>query len=169
MSGGGINVEENLNRLDELHIAAHLLHNVSLRHEALAGHVRTRKFLHPPHYWNWMSFHQYLEDSDKAPTNRCFLCCDDKKTSSKHADQILSKIFDMQTSWPLQLASYFLLLIFKQKLKENDKRTSRTGRKNKVYNLRKLIGDGKVNANMAKRSPKEWLDPHCHESQFERR
>ncbi|RYR07482.1 hypothetical protein Ahy_B05g074842 [Arachis hypogaea] len=26
MSGGGINVEENLNRLDEIHIAAHLLH-----------------------------------------------------------------------------------------------------------------------------------------------
>ncbi|XP_020979192.1 protein MAIN-LIKE 2-like [Arachis ipaensis] len=26
MSGGGVNVEENLNRLDELHITAHLFH-----------------------------------------------------------------------------------------------------------------------------------------------
>ncbi|MED6174069.1 hypothetical protein PIB30_065354 [Stylosanthes scabra] len=57
----------------------------------------------------------------------------------------------------------------KQKLKEADKRTSGTGRENKVDNLRELVGGGKVNANMPKGSPKEWLDPHCHESQFERR
>ncbi|RYR10994.1 hypothetical protein Ahy_B05g079487 [Arachis hypogaea] len=29
MSGGGVNVEENLNRLDELHIAAHLFHKLT--------------------------------------------------------------------------------------------------------------------------------------------
>lgn len=58
---------------------------------------------------------------------------------------------------------------FKQKLKEADKRNSGVGRENKVDNLRELVGGGKVSVNMAKESPKDWLDPHCHESQFERR
>ncbi|KAJ7963629.1 Na-translocating NADH-quinone reductase subunit A [Quillaja saponaria] len=58
---------------------------------------------------------------------------------------------------------------FKQKLKEADKRISGTGRENKLDNLRELVGGGKVGVNMAKASSKDWLDPHCHESQFEKR
>uniref|UniRef100_A0A2P2JZ60 Uncharacterized protein LOC105633093 n=1 Tax=Rhizophora mucronata TaxID=61149 RepID=A0A2P2JZ60_RHIMU len=56
----------------------------------------------------------------------------------------------------------------KQKLREADKRTGGTGRENKLDNLRELIGGGKVNANMPQGSPRDWLDPHCHESQFEK-
>ena len=58
---------------------------------------------------------------------------------------------------------------FKQKLKEADKRISGTGRENKVDNLRELVGGGKLSVNNAKESPKDWLDPHCQESEFERR
>ncbi|GMH05807.1 hypothetical protein Nepgr_007647 [Nepenthes gracilis] len=60
---------------------------------------------------------------------------------------------------------------FKQKLKEAEWRSgSGTGRENKVESLRELIGGGKYNVNMGKGgSPTGWLDPHCNESQFERR
>ncbi|CAK8538928.1 unnamed protein product [Lathyrus sativus] len=59
---------------------------------------------------------------------------------------------------------------FKQKLKEADKKKSGTGRENKLDNLRELVGAGKANPSMVKRSsPKDWLDPHCHEAEFERR
>lgn len=58
---------------------------------------------------------------------------------------------------------------FKQKLKEADRRISGSGRENKLENLRDLVGGGKTVANMSKSSPRDWLDPHCHESQFERR
>ncbi|XP_004491511.1 uncharacterized protein [Cicer arietinum] len=59
---------------------------------------------------------------------------------------------------------------FKQKLKEADKRNNGTGRENKVDNLRELVGGGKASVGMGKgSSPKDWLDPHCHESHFERR
>ncbi|XP_061345983.1 uncharacterized protein LOC133291702 [Gastrolobium bilobum] len=57
----------------------------------------------------------------------------------------------------------------KQKLKEADKRNSGTGRENKLDNLRELVGGGKESANMSKGPSKDWLDPHCHESHFERR
>lgn len=58
---------------------------------------------------------------------------------------------------------------FKQKLKEADRKISGTGRENKLENLRELVGGGgKVSSSMAKDSPREWLDPHCHESQFEK-
>ncbi|GLT51743.1 hypothetical protein SLA2020_343420 [Shorea laevis] len=57
---------------------------------------------------------------------------------------------------------------FKQKLKEADRRISGTGRENKVENLRELVGGGRVSANMQKGSPRDWLDPHCNESQFEK-
>lgn len=56
---------------------------------------------------------------------------------------------------------------FKHKLKEADKKVSRTGGENKVENLRELVGVGKVTENIAKGSPSDWLDPHCNESQFE--
>lgn len=57
---------------------------------------------------------------------------------------------------------------FKQKLKEADRRTSGTGRENKLESLRELVGGGKSTANV-KGSSRDWLDPHCHESQFEKR
>ncbi|RYR37426.1 hypothetical protein Ahy_A09g042316 [Arachis hypogaea] len=55
MSGGRINVEEYLNRLDEIHIVAHLLYKsirvltpygtfVDVFTDVPAGHVRTTKF-----------------------------------------------------------------------------------------------------------------------------
>ena len=58
--------------------------------------------------------------------------------------------------------------LFKQKLKEADERTSGTGRENKLESLRELVGGGKTTGNMAKGSTRDWLDPHCHESQFEK-
>lgn len=54
---------------------------------------------------------------------------------------------------------------FKQKLKEADRRIS-AGRENKVENLRELVGGGKSSPGMSKGSTRDWLDPHCHESQF---
>ncbi|XP_015867180.3 uncharacterized protein LOC107404705 [Ziziphus jujuba] len=57
---------------------------------------------------------------------------------------------------------------FKQKLKEADRKISGTGRENKLENLRELVGVGKAGSNMAKTSTREWLDPHCHESQFDK-
>ncbi|XP_052178547.1 uncharacterized protein LOC127792186 [Diospyros lotus] len=56
---------------------------------------------------------------------------------------------------------------FKQKLKEADRRISGTGRENKVENLQELVGG--VTVSVPKGSGRDWLDPHCHESQFERR
>ncbi|KAI8557484.1 hypothetical protein RHMOL_Rhmol04G0014100 [Rhododendron molle] len=58
---------------------------------------------------------------------------------------------------------------FKQKLKEADRRTSGTGRENRLENLRELVGGGSGGGkvpSMSKSSPRDWLDPHCHESQF---
>ncbi|KAG1366729.1 hypothetical protein COCNU_13G005190 [Cocos nucifera] len=57
---------------------------------------------------------------------------------------------------------------FKQKLKEADRKFSGTGRENKVETLRQLVGDKVSSATMPKSSARDWLDPHCHESQFER-
>ncbi|KAF9612029.1 hypothetical protein IFM89_037487 [Coptis chinensis] len=57
---------------------------------------------------------------------------------------------------------------FKQKLREADKKGTGIGRENKVESLRELVGSNKGNATMPKSSPRDWLDPHCHESQFQR-
>ncbi|KAL5992187.1 hypothetical protein ACLOJK_013102 [Asimina triloba] len=58
----------------------------------------------------------------------------------------------------------------KYKLKEADRKFAGTGRENKVENLRELVGSSKANTtNMGKDSPRDWLDPHCHESQFEKK
>ncbi|KAH6764431.1 Na-translocating NADH-quinone reductase subunit A [Perilla frutescens var. hirtella] len=57
---------------------------------------------------------------------------------------------------------------FRQKLKEAD-RVNNGGRENKVDSLRELVGGGKMAGTASKTSPRDWLDPHCHESQFERR
>ncbi|CAA3013149.1 uncharacterized protein LOC111367052 [Olea europaea var. sylvestris] len=56
----------------------------------------------------------------------------------------------------------------RQKLKEADRQYCGTGRENKVDNLRELVGGGRMSSNTSK-SSRDWLDPHCHESQFERR
>lgn len=58
---------------------------------------------------------------------------------------------------------------FKQKLKDADQRIGGSGRENKVENLRDLVGAGKMPVNAFKSSTRDWLDPHCHESQFEKR
>lgn len=57
---------------------------------------------------------------------------------------------------------------FKQKLKEADRRTSGTVRENKLESIRELVGGGKGTVNMEKGTSKDWLDPHCRESQFEK-
>ncbi|KAL2944948.1 50S ribosomal protein L9 [Bienertia sinuspersici] len=58
---------------------------------------------------------------------------------------------------------------FKQKLKEADKKTSNTGRENRVESLREIVGTGgKLSGKMAKGQSKDWLDSHCDESMFER-
>ncbi|PIA25604.1 hypothetical protein AQUCO_11000021v1 [Aquilegia coerulea] len=57
---------------------------------------------------------------------------------------------------------------FKQKLREADRKFTGSGRENKVENLRELVGSSKGNATMPKSSARDWLDPHCHESQFQR-
>ncbi|KFK27150.1 hypothetical protein AALP_AA8G341700 [Arabis alpina] len=59
---------------------------------------------------------------------------------------------------------------FKQKLKEADQKMNVSGRENKMANLRELVGgDTEKGANMGKGVSRDWLDPHCHESQFEKR
>lgn len=58
---------------------------------------------------------------------------------------------------------------FKHKLKEADRVHSGSGRENKVDTLRELVGGGKMAGAASKTSPRDWLDPHCHESEFERR
>ncbi|KAH6558218.1 hypothetical protein KP509_1Z073400 [Ceratopteris richardii] len=56
----------------------------------------------------------------------------------------------------------------KQKLKDSEKKSASFGRENKVDILRDLMGSkGQIQA-AHNGSPSEWLDPHCHESQFER-
>ncbi|KAH7660593.1 hypothetical protein IHE45_15G002800 [Dioscorea alata] len=57
---------------------------------------------------------------------------------------------------------------FKQKLKEADRRFGGTGCENKVESLRELVGSKVSNTNMWKGSHRDWLDPHCHESEFDK-
>ncbi|KAK8923821.1 hypothetical protein KSP39_PZI019861 [Platanthera zijinensis] len=56
----------------------------------------------------------------------------------------------------------------KQKLKEADHKYSGTGRENKADTIRELVGNKMVTKTVPKNSQREWLDPHCHESYFER-
>ncbi|GAB2258529.1 hypothetical protein Droror1_Dr00014689 [Drosera rotundifolia] len=59
---------------------------------------------------------------------------------------------------------------FKHKLKEADRKAAGTGRENKIDSLRELVGSkSKLNGNSGKASSRDWLDPHCDESQFEKR
>jgi hypothetical protein len=56
----------------------------------------------------------------------------------------------------------------KQKLKDAERKTSASSRENKVEVLQDLMG-GKPGAGPSPRGAEsEWLDPYCHESQFER-
>ncbi|KZV36210.1 hypothetical protein F511_14228 [Dorcoceras hygrometricum] len=58
---------------------------------------------------------------------------------------------------------------FKLKLKEADRLCTESGRENKMDNLRELVGGEKIPVISSKEvSPGEWLDPHCHESDFEK-
>ncbi|KAH7673325.1 hypothetical protein IHE45_08G001600 [Dioscorea alata] len=65
---------------------------------------------------------------------------------------------------------------YKQKLKHRvkvaDRKFRGTGRENKVETLRELVGSKVSNSystgTMSKGSPRDWLDPHCHESQFDK-
>ncbi|KAG2299452.1 hypothetical protein Bca4012_011032 [Brassica carinata] len=58
---------------------------------------------------------------------------------------------------------------FKQKLKEADQKMNVSGRENKVANLRELVGGVENRTNVSKGVSRDWLDPHCHESEFEKR
>ncbi|KAJ0980131.1 hypothetical protein J5N97_008386 [Dioscorea zingiberensis] len=57
---------------------------------------------------------------------------------------------------------------FKHKLKEADRKFGGAGRENKVESLRELVGSKVTNTNMAKGSRRDWLDPHCRESEFDK-
>ncbi|XP_074584404.1 uncharacterized protein LOC141840343 [Curcuma longa] len=57
---------------------------------------------------------------------------------------------------------------FKHKLREADRRHSGTGRENKIESLQQLVGSKVSSGSMPKSSPRDWLDPHCHESLFEK-
>ncbi|KAM7252013.1 hypothetical protein ACFE04_023896 [Oxalis oulophora] len=58
----------------------------------------------------------------------------------------------------------------KHKLKEADRKNiSETGRENKVDSLRELVGNQNLTSNAPKGSTRDWLDPHCDESLFEKR
>ncbi|KAF3567044.1 hypothetical protein DY000_02017333, partial [Brassica cretica] len=58
---------------------------------------------------------------------------------------------------------------FKQKLKEADQKMNVSGRENKVANLRELVGGVEKGTNVSKGVSRDWLDPHYHESEFEKR
>ncbi|KAL0886843.1 hypothetical protein Bca101_010826 [Brassica carinata] len=58
---------------------------------------------------------------------------------------------------------------FKQKLKEADQKMNVSGRENKVANLREAVGGVEKRTNVSKGVSRDWLDPHCHESEFEKR
>lgn len=44
-----------------------------------------------------------------------------------------------------------------------------SGRENKVANLRELVGGVEKGTDVSKGVSRDWLDPHCHESLFEKR
>ncbi|CAA6653603.1 unnamed protein product [Spirodela intermedia] len=58
---------------------------------------------------------------------------------------------------------------FKNKLKEADRKFAGAGRENKLDALRELVGSNSpASLALPKSSPRDWLDPHCHESHFEK-
>lgn len=58
---------------------------------------------------------------------------------------------------------------FRNKLKEADRKFTGNAQENKVESLRELMGARTDRTGMPKNSPRDWLDPHCHESEFDRK
>ncbi|CAL4934637.1 unnamed protein product [Urochloa decumbens] len=58
---------------------------------------------------------------------------------------------------------------FRNKLKEADKKFTGNAQENKVESLRELMGARASGTSMPRSSPRDWLDPHCHESEFDRK
>lgn len=58
---------------------------------------------------------------------------------------------------------------FRNKLKEADRKSSGNVQENKVESLRELMGARTGSTDVAKSSRRDWLDPHCHESEFDRK
>ncbi|KAL5218776.1 hypothetical protein ABZP36_019460 [Zizania latifolia] len=58
---------------------------------------------------------------------------------------------------------------FRNKLKEADSKFTGNSQENKVASLRELMGAKIDSKGMPKSSPRDWLDPHCHESEFDRK
>ncbi|CAM0955598.1 unnamed protein product [Alopecurus aequalis] len=58
---------------------------------------------------------------------------------------------------------------FRNKLKEADRKSTGNVQENKVESLRELMGARTDNTGVAKSSRRDWLDPHCHESEFDRK
>lgn len=56
----------------------------------------------------------------------------------------------------------------KQKLKDAERKSSTPSRENKVEVLQDLMGSKPGAGSNARGTESEWLDPYCHESQFER-
>ncbi|XP_062211750.1 uncharacterized protein LOC133912836 [Phragmites australis] len=58
---------------------------------------------------------------------------------------------------------------FRNKLKEADKKFPGNAQENKVESLRELMGARANSTGMPMSSTRDWLDPHCHESEFDRK
>jgi hypothetical protein len=58
---------------------------------------------------------------------------------------------------------------FRNKLKEADRKSTGNVQENKMESLRELMGARTGNTGEAKSSRRDWLDPHCHESEFDRK
>ncbi|KAL6599601.1 hypothetical protein ACP70R_024967 [Stipagrostis hirtigluma subsp. patula] len=58
---------------------------------------------------------------------------------------------------------------FRNKLKEADRKFTGNAQENKVESLRELMGARANTMGTPKSSTRDWLDPHCHESEFDRK
>uniref|UniRef100_A0A0D9VW17 Uncharacterized protein n=1 Tax=Leersia perrieri TaxID=77586 RepID=A0A0D9VW17_9ORYZ len=58
---------------------------------------------------------------------------------------------------------------FKNRLKEADSKFTGSAQENKVETLQELMGARPDSKGMPKSSARDWLDPHCHESEFDRK
>ncbi|XP_006650297.1 uncharacterized protein LOC102704131 [Oryza brachyantha] len=58
---------------------------------------------------------------------------------------------------------------FRNKLKEADSKLTGNAQENKLESLRELMGTRTDSKGISKSSPRDWLDPHCHESEFDRK
>ncbi|KAL6894660.1 hypothetical protein ACP4OV_008758 [Aristida adscensionis] len=58
---------------------------------------------------------------------------------------------------------------FRNKLKEADKKFTGNAQENKEETLRELMGTRANIVGTPKSSPRDWLDPHCRESEFDRK